>query len=58
MSDASEPGGRGLRTIPHVWLFLRYVRRLIRARRARPQEDLVSALVQAEEAGQHKRSSR
>src|SRR5262249_30724144 len=35
---------------PHVWLFLRYVRRLIRVRRARPQDDLVSALVQAEEA--------
>jgi cytochrome P450 PksS len=38
--------------VPHLWLFLRYVRRLIRARRALPQDDLVSALVQAEEAGQ------
>jgi cytochrome P450 PksS len=38
--------------IPHVWLFLRYVRRLIRARRALARDDLVSALVQAEEAGQ------
>jgi cytochrome P450 PksS len=38
--------------IPQVWLFLRYVRRLIRARRAQARDDLVSALVQAEEAGQ------
>jgi cytochrome P450 PksS len=34
-----------------MWLFLRYVRQLIRARRTLPQDDLVSALVQAEEAG-------
>jgi cytochrome P450 PksS len=40
------------RAIPHVWLFLRYVRRLIRARRAQARDDLVSALVRAEEAGQ------
>jgi cytochrome P450 PksS len=37
--------------IPHVWLFLRYVRRLIQARRSQPRDDLVSALAQAEEAG-------
>ena len=41
-----------LLAIPHVWLFLRYLRRLIRERRARPRDDLVSALVRAEEAGQ------
>lgn len=41
-----------LRAVPHVWLFLRYVRRLIRARRAQPRDDLISALAQAEEAGQ------
>jgi cytochrome P450 PksS len=40
-----------LLAVPHIWLFLRYVRRLIRARRALPQDDLVSALAQAEEAG-------
>jgi cytochrome P450 PksS len=40
-----------LLAVPHLWLFLRYVRKLIRARRAAPQDDLVSALVQAEEAG-------
>src|SRR5262249_44966075 len=43
--------GGALRAVPHVWRFLRYVRKLIRARRALPQDDLVSALVQAEEAG-------
>jgi cytochrome P450 PksS len=38
--------------IPPVWLFLRYTRRLIKDRRARPRDDLVSALTLAEEAGQ------
>jgi cytochrome P450 len=41
-----------LLAIPHVWLFLRYVRGLIRESRAQPRDDLVSALAQAEEAGQ------
>jgi cytochrome P450 PksS len=34
------------------WFFLRYVRKQIRARRATPRDDLLTALVQAEEAGQ------
>jgi cytochrome P450 PksS len=38
--------------IPGIWLFMRYLRKFIRARRASPQDDLVSALVQAEEAGE------
>jgi cytochrome P450 PksS len=38
--------------IPSVWLFLRYVRQLIRARRASPRDDLMSALIRVEEAGQ------
>jgi cytochrome P450 PksS len=33
------------------WRFLSYVRRLVRDRRAAPRDDLVSALVQVEEAG-------
>jgi cytochrome P450 PksS len=37
--------------IPKAWLFLRYIRKLIRARRAAPRDDLITALVQAEEAG-------
>jgi cytochrome P450 len=37
--------------VPSVWLITRYFRKLFAERRARPQEDLLSALVQAEEAG-------
>ena len=49
---ATPPSGPGmLKAIPSVILFLRYIRRLIRARRARPGDDLTGALVQAEEAG-------
>jgi len=36
-----------------TWRFLRYVRNLLRERQARPRDDLISALIQAEEAGQH-----
>lgn len=39
--------------IPTVWRFLRYTRKLVQSRRAQPRDDLVSALVKAEEAGQH-----
>jgi cytochrome P450 PksS len=39
-------------SIPSVYLFLRYIRKLIKARRADPRDDLVSALIKAEEAGQ------
>jgi cytochrome P450 PksS len=37
--------------IPSTWMFLRYIRKMCAARRARPQDDLVSALVQAREDG-------
>lgn len=37
--------------LPYVWLIMRYFRKLFAERRARPCDDLVSALVQAEEAG-------
>jgi cytochrome P450 len=40
-----------LLVLPHVWSFLRLIRRLIRSKRAAPGDDLLSALVQAEEAG-------
>ncbi len=49
---SSDPSGaRMLMAAPSVWAFLRYIRRLVRARRAEPRDDLVSALVAAEEAG-------
>jgi cytochrome P450 len=40
-----------LRALPQVWLFMRYLRTLFKQRRAYPRDDLVTALVQAEEAG-------
>ncbi len=49
---ASDPFGPGMwKAVPSVLLFLRYIRRLIRARRADPRGDLASALVEAQEAG-------
>jgi cytochrome P450 PksS len=40
-----------LRALPDVWRVIRYMRRLFAERRAEPRDDLVTALVQAEEAG-------
>jgi cytochrome P450 PksS len=37
--------------IPALWALLRYIRRLVQARRAEPRDDLLSALVGAREAG-------
>jgi cytochrome P450 PksS len=42
-----------LLSLPDMLAFMRYIRWLVRLRRADPQDDLVSALVQAEEAGDH-----
>ena len=50
---SSNPSGWGmLKAIPDAMAFMRYIRKLIKARRAAPQDDLISALVQAEEAGE------
>lgn len=38
-------------SVPSVWRFTRYIRDLIAQRRASPGDDLLSALVQAEESG-------
>jgi cytochrome P450 PksS len=40
-----------LRIIPHVMAFMGYCRKMIKARQTSPREDLLSALVQAREAG-------
>lgn len=40
-----------LSVIPSVWFFVRFLRRFFRLRRAEPRDDLTSALIQAEEAG-------
>ena len=37
--------------LPYVWLLTRYFRRLFAERRLRPQDDLITAMVQAEEGG-------
>ena len=40
-----------LRVLPAVWKFIRYLRQFFKLRRRDPQDDLVSALIKAEEAG-------
>jgi cytochrome P450 PksS len=42
---------RMLANSPNIMEFLRYIRSMLRLRRKRPQDDLISALVMAEEAG-------
>ena len=42
-----------LTAVPYILLFMRYVKRLVAKRRIEPREDLITALVQAEEAGDH-----
>jgi cytochrome P450 PksS len=41
-----------LMAIPSTWRFMRYIRKMIAARRERPNDDLVTALVQARDEGQ------
>ncbi len=40
-----------LRVLPGVWRFIRYLRGFFKVRRRDPQDDLASALIQAQEAG-------
>ena len=40
-----------LRVLPAVWKFIRYLRQFFKLRRRDPQNDLVSALIEAEAAG-------
>jgi cytochrome P450 len=42
-----------LRAFPGLWVLMRYLRRLFHQLRTTPQEGLLSALVRAEEAGDH-----
>ena len=41
-----------VRVIPNVWMFLRYLRKFFNRRRQDPRDDLTSALIKAEEAGE------
>jgi cytochrome P450 len=52
---ASTAAPNLIRVLPAIWRFVRYLRKVIAARRARPQDDLISALVQAEEGGERLR---
>jgi cytochrome P450 PksS len=47
-SQSSKVGA--LKAIPSVISFLRYIRRLVRLRQVHPEDDLTTALIQAEEA--------
>jgi cytochrome P450 PksS len=51
LMSAAQSTWHLLWAIPNTLLFLRYARKFIQKRRANPQNDLVSALIQAEEAG-------
>lgn len=51
VSPGAEAGLQGLRLVPSVWAFIRYLRKQFERRRADPRDDLITALVQAEEAG-------
>lgn len=48
---ASTAAPNLFRVLPAVWMLVRYLRGVIAAKRDRPQDDLISALVQAQEAG-------
>ncbi|HEX8209237.1 MAG TPA: cytochrome P450 [Longimicrobium sp.] len=48
---SASPGIGAVRLLPTVWSMFRYLRRQFAARRADPRDDLITALVQAEEAG-------
>ena len=51
LSPGAETSLEGLRAIPSVWAFIRYLRKQFEQRRFDPKDDLITALVQAEEAG-------
>src|SRR5437763_150228 len=50
MSAAASTRGL-LMAIPNAWALMRYIRKTIKMRRSNPQDDMMSALVRAEEAG-------
>ena len=49
---ASTAGPNLFRVLPAIWKFVRYIRKVISTKRSQPADDLISGLVQAEEAGE------
>jgi cytochrome P450 PksS len=50
-------GGDALIALPYMLVFIAYLKRLIARRRGDPRDDLITALVRAEEAGDHMNSN-
>jgi cytochrome P450 PksS len=49
--SAASSSWEMVKAVPNAWALMRYLRKIIKQRRANPQDDLVSALARAEEAG-------
>jgi len=49
--EARSQSAHVLRAFPSLWVFMRYLRRLVRQLQSVPQEGVLSALIHAEEAG-------
>jgi cytochrome P450 PksS len=49
--DAGASTWGMIRAVPNAWALMRYLRKVIKMRRAHPQDDLISSLAKAEEAG-------
>jgi cytochrome P450 PksS len=50
-------GGDALTAVPYMLVFIAYLKRLIARRRRDPRDDLITALIRAEEAGDHLNSN-
>jgi cytochrome P450 PksS len=51
LMNATAGGWTALLIMPQMIAFLRYIRKLVNTRRADPQDDLITALIQATESG-------
>lgn len=51
LTSAAASNWRMVKAVPNLLALMRYIRKIIQKRRADPQDDLISALARAEEAG-------